>query len=136
MDDATCLSTLLHEMAHAATTDIHGNRWKAEMIRLRDSGAPFVPPDDCVKMEDWSGGRVTKDQFSGAARDILIEIPTATARQIIRFFINNEGGPASTVATFLRKYPWAMRVCGALKKERAESAKRRDDFLARQKTSA
>jgi len=32
--------TLIHEMAHAATSGEHDERWHAEMVRLKASGAP------------------------------------------------------------------------------------------------
>jgi SprT-like family len=40
-------ATLIHEMAHAATTedDAHGDRWASEMHRLRAAGAPTNPLD-------------------------------------------------------------------------------------------
>ena len=40
-DDDDMNVTLLHEMAHAATVDNHNNRWRTEMQRLRQAGAPI-----------------------------------------------------------------------------------------------
>jgi hypothetical protein len=42
-EDAT--STLLHEMAHAATNGGHDVPWKREMIRLLSAGAPLANTD-------------------------------------------------------------------------------------------
>jgi hypothetical protein len=36
------VGTLLHEMAHAATTSAPGRRWKREMMRLSEAGAPLA----------------------------------------------------------------------------------------------
>ena len=33
--------TLVHEMAHAATSGKHDERWQAEMARLKTAGAPL-----------------------------------------------------------------------------------------------
>jgi hypothetical protein len=42
--------TLIHEMAHAATTSEHGQEWLSEMVRLKAAGAPV--PD--WELEDRS----------------------------------------------------------------------------------
>ena len=39
------VTILLHEMAHAATNDHHGPRWRAEMQRLHALGAPVEDPE-------------------------------------------------------------------------------------------
>ena len=39
-DDDLMQDTLLEEMAHAATSGEHDERWRAEMVRLKTAGAP------------------------------------------------------------------------------------------------
>ena len=39
--------TLIHEMAHAATTSEHGQEWLNEMVRLKAVGAPV--PDWAIE---------------------------------------------------------------------------------------
>jgi hypothetical protein len=39
-DTDSMQGTLLHEMAHAATSGEHDERWLAEMVRLKTAGAP------------------------------------------------------------------------------------------------
>jgi hypothetical protein len=39
-EDVSMQGTLLHEMAHAATSGKHDQRWRAEMARLKTVGAP------------------------------------------------------------------------------------------------
>jgi hypothetical protein len=124
MDDPTTVTTLLHEMAHAATTGHHGLPWKREMIRLRKAGAPLISPDSEVALEDWSGARITKGHFSSTASDLSLDLPQATAQQCIRHFISEVGGPTS-IAAFLRKYPWAPRTFTAVKKEMRAGLRRK-----------
>jgi SprT-like family len=40
-DDDDMIVTLLHEMAHAVTVDKHNSRWRTQMQRLRQAGAPI-----------------------------------------------------------------------------------------------
>ena len=52
-DDSSMIETLVHEMAHAATSGDHDERWYKEMRRLQKAGAP-VPdyefePDEFAK---------------------------------------------------------------------------------------
>jgi hypothetical protein len=118
------VSTLLHEMAHAATTDYHGMPWKREMIRLRKAGAPLAEPDNRVRLEDWSGVRVSKQDFREAMEDAVSGLPKIGLTQAIRHFIYNEGGPG-TVGTFLKRYPWVREVLRQVKREYAEDEVRR-----------
>jgi hypothetical protein len=39
--------TLIHEMAHTATTSEHGQEWLNEMVRLKAAGAPV--PDWAIE---------------------------------------------------------------------------------------
>jgi hypothetical protein len=56
--DKVMIGTLLHEMAHAATTDHHGLEWRKEMIRLREAGAPLQGDDLNVNLHDWDETRI------------------------------------------------------------------------------
>ena len=75
LDDGDAISCLLHEMAHAATSGVHGMKWKAEMIRLREAGAPLVGPDSRVSLDDWDGVRVKALDFGKVPARLLA--PTA-----------------------------------------------------------
>src|SRR5216683_4306094 len=44
-DDHEIRATLIHEMAHVATSLGHGRRWRKEMVRLKREGAPTSPLD-------------------------------------------------------------------------------------------
>jgi hypothetical protein len=46
--DRAVRATLVHEMAHAATSNVHGPRWRREMERLRAWGAPTEALDFIV----------------------------------------------------------------------------------------
>jgi SprT-like family len=127
LPDEDAISTLLHEMAHAAhPKGGHSMPWKKEMIRLREAGAPLVPPDARVRLDDWDGNRVTRrmfrteleDAFCGSPDDLL----KLTLSQAIRCFVGNVGGP-STISAFLKKYPWAGAVLKETKKEFREYQK-------------
>jgi len=122
--DERAVSILLHEMAHAATTGNHGMPWKREMIRLRQAGAPLAEPDNRVRLDDWSGDRVSKRHFRAAMEDAVSGLPKIGLTQAVRYFISNEGGP-STVSTFLKRYPWVRGVFRQVKREYAEYGMRR-----------
>lgn len=125
--DEQAVSTLLHEMAHAATTGKHGMPWKREMIRLRQAGAPLCEPDDQVRLKDWSGNRVSKQHFRAVMQDAVSGLPKIGLTQAIRYFISNEGGP-STASAFLKRYPWAREALHQVKREHAEYEARRLKF--------
>jgi len=109
----------LPEMAHAATTGNHGMPWKMEMIRLRQAGAPLAEPNNRVRLEDWSGNRISKRHFRAAMLGAVIRLPKIGLSQAVRYFISNEGGP-STANTFLKRYPWVRGVLRQVKREHAE----------------
>lgn len=119
------ITTLLHEMAHAATSGRHGMSWKKEMIRLREAGAPLTQADLNVSLSDWDGVRVTKAHFRSFLEDLLSDIPGVTLSKAIWLFITNEGGPDS-IAAFRRTYLWAAPQFKA-----AKAAFRRDARLQR-----
>jgi hypothetical protein len=50
-------------------------KWKAEMIRLREAGAPLVGPDSRVSLDDWDGVRVKALDFGKVPARLLA--PTA-----------------------------------------------------------
>ncbi len=126
-EDAT--STLLHEMAHAATNGGHGVPWKREMIRLLSAGAPLANTDRVIRLDDPFGKPISKKHFRGSMADLLMDVPDMTPSVAIRLFIRTEGGPP-TIAAFLRKYPWARTVFNAEKSEMVEEHKQQKDFLA------
>ena len=116
LSDELAISTLLHEMVHAATGDGHGRRWKREMIRLREAGAPLAAADKTVSLDDWDGTRVSQRMFRSHVEDELCAHPDQTLAYAVRDFICNVGG-AETVSEFLKKYPWASAVFKAMQKE-------------------
>jgi SprT-like family len=126
-------STLLHEMAHAATSGHHGMPWKREMIRLREAGAPLVSSDLNVDLADWDGKRVSRQRFRGVIQDALMDAPNITSSVAVRWFVSSYGG-AGSVAEFLRKYPWAGTVFKQEKKSSAEELERAAEF-ARQRAA-
>jgi SprT-like family len=106
--DEVAIGILLHEMAHAATTDHHGKPWQGEMIRLREAGAPIDAADLDVESE-WDGLKLSKKRFRGAVQDFLMDRPDITPSQAIKHFIWSYGG-AGTVTEFLKNYSWAVAV--------------------------
>jgi hypothetical protein len=88
---------LIHEMAHAATTDAHGPRFSAEMKRLQQIGA---------SVQDYEFNplpRPAKGLVRVAAEDALTDVPQATLRQFVRVYARDNGLSA---AELLRRYRW------------------------------
>ena len=130
MPEDLTISFLVHEMAHAATSEHHGMPWKREMIRLRKAGAPLIEADRRIKLDDWDGVRVSKKQFRPFVEDALFGgAPNITLNAAVRGFIHDEGG-AKTISEFLKRYPWARQMFRNLKKERTEYEKRRAKLRA------
>jgi SprT-like family len=121
--DEDAANTLLHEMAHAKTGAAHGMMWKKEMIRLREAGAPLRHHDSKITIDDWDGTRVSRTHFRAVAQDQLIDSPDWTLSQAVKWFIRNEGG-GSTIAGFLKRYPWVRAEFSRLKRARAEEERR------------
>ena len=130
--DKEAVGALIHEMAHARTTDHHGMPWKREMIRLREAGAPLMEPDMGISLDDWDGIRVTKQIFQRRVEDIQCAPSSLnlTLSNVIEDFIRNYGG-ARTVAEFKRKCPWAGAVFRDAKKEFAEYLKLQAELKAK-----
>lgn len=124
MSDEEAVSTLLHEMVHAATSDHHGVPWKKEMIRLREAGAPLVSPDLNVDLNDWDGTRVSQKQFRTLVQHALIDGTDMTLSAAIRWFISSVGGP-KTIKEFRKKYPWENDNCQFPLKEKSQTAAHR-----------
>jgi hypothetical protein len=127
MSDEEAISTLLHEMAHAATDGDHLAPWKKVMVRLRQAGAPLCGSD--LSPDDYSSRRfVSKKHFRTVMGDILLDKPGITLHRAIGHFIDSEGGPERTIKGFVRRYPWARQVFRAAQKERARWQKAQQDF--------
>lgn len=58
-----------------------------------------------------------------------MDAPEVTLSDAIRYFIFTEGGP-TTIAAFLRRYPWARTVFKDEKREQAEEQKRKVESFA------
>jgi hypothetical protein len=120
--DERTIGILLHEMAHAVTSDGHGPKWAREMVRLREAGAPLTAFDRAIHLENWEIRRVTRRVFRAHVADILCDDSVKLNLSIaIRDFILNYGsGGARTVAEFKKKFPWAGAVFKEVKRESAE----------------
>jgi len=129
LSDEDATSTLLHEMAHAAVGSSHGMLWKRQMIRLRSAGAPLSNTDRFIRLDDGAGRPISKKRFRGTMQDLLMDSPEMTLAGAIRYFIGTEGG-STTIAAFLRRYPWARTVFKDEKREKAEEQKRKVEFFA------
>ncbi len=117
LTDEEAIGNLIHEMTHAATpkpnlrnNHAHGKRWRREMIRLKEAGAPLLAKDMVIGL-DWPyyALNVTPEQF----RDYVILMWPPTFHEAVKCFLW-EGlllvGPAPSVRVFLRMYPWAETV--------------------------
>lgn len=130
LPDEDAIGFLIHEMAHARIGDQHGMRWKREMIRLRETGAPLVAADRNVSLDDGDGTRVSERMFRSHVEDELCARPDQTLACAVRDFIRSYGG-AETVSEFLNKYRWASAVFKAMQKEFREYQKTHAALKAR-----
>jgi hypothetical protein len=83
--DHAIRATLVHEMAHAATTPQHGPRWRREMERLRTLGAPTAALDFLVPysargvitsfIEAAKAGSTWEEAFNNLADEIEMRNP-------------------------------------------------------------
>ncbi len=95
--DQEVRATLIHEMAHAATNSGHSRKWRTEMERLREAGAPTVPLDF---LTPYSCRTVVTD-FIDAARS---EASWEEALQFVgplHGLTNDVGCPISAKATHI-----------------------------------
>jgi len=122
LSDPESIGTLLHEMAHAATSGGHSIRWAKEMIRLRELGAPLSGFDRCINdLAPWEMPhlRVTKEHLRAVARDVFVDQPDIPLTIFLRWLIYNYGGPAMP-ADFIKKYPWVRAAFRDAKREWTE----------------
>ena len=112
-DDDDTIVTLLHEMAHAATVDKHNNRWRTEMQRLRQAGAPI--PDGELRTPT----RMTKQFIEHKATEVLLSDDRLnwTLHQFVRGLVSQGEVAAHSQAALLRQYPWVSRVFRDTKKQ-------------------
>ena len=108
--EAEMTATLLHEMAHASTNDHHGRRWREEMVRLHDLGAPVAPAD----LEEPVVRRLTRGFVEATASDALGDQPTLTFQQFATWFAYQYTGYSK--ARLLRTYPWIRSVFAQAKR--------------------
>jgi hypothetical protein len=129
--DEEAISTLLHEMAHAAVPLIgdHAMSWRSEMIRLREAGAPLAGSDLDILLDDpW--GDLDREYFRRWVDYTLLELfaehPRLTLKvklsAAIKHFVREEGG-VSTPAEFQRKYSWARTIFETAKRRLVRDAK-------------
>lgn len=124
------IGALLHEMAHAATNDGHGDRWKEEMIRLREAGAPLSSAERKICSTTWDGKKVTRDHFRLVVQEVIADYPAITLSKALRHFSDIEGGP-DTIKAFLKKYPWVRAVFKEEKRKLIEEQERAAELRAR-----
>jgi len=119
--------TLLHEMAHAATVDNHNHRFRAELQRLRQAGAPI--PDGELML---TSTRITKQFIESEAREFLLydDRLNLTLRQFVRALVSQEG-VADSQAALLRQYPWVSRVFRDAKKRACKDRQAMETFRER-----
>jgi hypothetical protein len=110
--DEETTSTLLHEMAHAATTGQHDLRWAREMIRLREAGAPLAEDDLTISLDDYRPRPLTKEMFRRCVEAAFARGSIQTLSDAIRYF-----GDTPTIAEFRKKHRWADAVFRRAKKE-------------------
>jgi hypothetical protein len=105
------MTTLLHEMAHAATNDRHGPLWRAEMERLRALGAPV---EELAHLDMIP--RLTRQMVFSTGWEVFANSPTATIAQAAHWLFDEYGFGGSGSA-LLRKYPWARRALHEARRE-------------------
>ena len=98
-DECLMMGTLVHEMAHAASNDWHGPRWRAVMDRLQEAGTPIQEVDLAPPM------RLTRGMVLSSARDALSVDHGLTLRAYANRCAREFTGQPSGAA-FLRSYPW------------------------------
>jgi len=94
--------TLIHEMAHVRTNDFHGPRWKAEVQRLLQLGAP-ISPDELSRAP-----AVTREMVAGVASNLLCDRPGASFRDFVCWIADQH--LCMSPAQALRRFPWIRRV--------------------------
>ena len=114
---------LIHEMAHAATNDYHGLKWRGEMRRLAQLGAP-VQADDLGKpmtpSQKWlesafddtltnSDDYATLTLRQALVRIGLVDDAPRRLRIAQRKFFRGSGSAAS-LAILKAQYPWLSRL--------------------------
>jgi len=115
------IATLLHEMAHAATNEFHGPRWRQEIQHLVAAGAP-LPPEEATLAP-----KPTLGLIRDAILDTLIAAaPTLAFRDFLRGYAQLY---AVSAPSLLRKYPSLPRIFTAAKQRYATECKRREDML-------
>jgi len=125
-DDDDMIVTLLHEMAHAATVDNHNNRWRTEMQRLRQAGAPI--PDGELRTPT----RMTKQFIENEATELLSDGRLNwTLRQFVRDLVSQGEVVAHSQAALLRQYPWVARVFSETKKRTRKEQEAREALRER-----
>jgi hypothetical protein len=112
LPDEESIGTLLHEMAHAATTEDHDLRWRREMIRLREAGAPLTEEDLTISLDAYRPRPLTKAMFRRCVEAAFRRGSIQTWSDAVRYF-----GDTATVAGFRKKHRWADAVFRRAKKE-------------------
>jgi len=116
LDEQSATSTLLHEMVHAAVGGGHGKRFRAKIAELKATDAPLQDEEGNFTMPT---DRVTAVFFRCTLEDVLlVDRAPLVLNAALRWFIHEYGG-ASSIADFLRRYPWAKRVYAEVKRKAA-----------------
>jgi hypothetical protein len=113
LSDAEIISTLLHEMAHAAVMGGHTRKWFDEMERIRSEGAP-ISGLDVAHLAIGPLKPLSRASLVRLAKEALCEEPHMTEWEIARWIVQRYDYANSPTA-FFRKYRWARSVlntCG------------------------
>ena len=119
--DAEMISTLLHEMAHAAVRGGHSGKWFSEMERMRAAGAQ-LSDSDMALLAKGPEEKLSRERLQGLADEALGEIPDATEWGIASWIVQRHDY-ANTPTSFFRKYKWAKSVLRACRMEHQVSAR-------------
>ena len=117
-DTEECVGLLLHEMAHAASGDWHGQRFKREMARLKDAGAPVSEADFRPPL---GPERLTRKYVEGSAQDFLTDCEVSKRPRTFRRFVRCLARDATGLngADLTRRYPWIRAAWRRARREYA-----------------
>jgi hypothetical protein len=100
--------TLIHEMAHVATNNYHGGKFRTEMQRLSQSGAPVEEADLREGLQ-----YVTRAEVEGTASQYFCEFPGDSVREAVGRIGRERYN--MTAKAFKRRFPWATQAISAVR---------------------
>src|SRR5262249_2596244 len=103
-DNRNMRHALLHEMAHAATNDYHGKKFRNEMLQLAKDGAPI--PE--LELTEEGSQELTREHLENVCSDFFSSVPDIGVEHALTRLAREEFH--LTRAAFVRRYPWARNV--------------------------